>query len=305
MAKQRGLKTIAKVQVNCSWEMSAVPYLPVMNLVAQHCSNLAQANIDGLMLSWSVGGYPSPNLQLASEFQSQPVPTVDQALTKVAQERYGLNATPDVLAAWSKFSTAFTEYPFHAGFVYNGPVQCGPANLLYPEPTGYGATMVGFPYDDVDGWRAIYPADVLAGQFEKIATGWREGLRAFQDADFKVETDAQRANLREDMGLAQAAYAHFRSVANQIRFILARNALLSGSLKEAERQAQIDIIRKVATGEIYNAKALFSLTRNDPRIGFEASNHYYYLPLDLVEKVVNCRYVMDVWLPRISARNGQ
>ncbi|MHC4518601.1 MAG: hypothetical protein ACYTAS_08440 [Planctomycetota bacterium] len=58
LAKQRGLKTIAKVQVNCSWELSAVPFLPVMNLVAEHCNNLTKAGVDGLMLSWTVGGYP-------------------------------------------------------------------------------------------------------------------------------------------------------------------------------------------------------------------------------------------------------
>jgi hypothetical protein len=299
MAKQRGLKTIAKVQVNCSWELSAVPYLPVMNLVAQHCSNLAQADIDGLMLSWSVGGYPSPNLQLASEFQSEPAPTMDQALKKVARERYGSGAAPDVLAAWSKFSTAFTEYPFHAGFVYNGPVQCGPANLLYPEPTGYKATMVGFPYDDVDGWRAIYPADVLAGQFEKVAAGWQEGLSVFQQAMTKAGIAAQQANLHDDLGLAEAAGLHFRSVANQIRFILARNALLKG----ADRDTQVQAIRRILSDEIACAKRLFVLTRDDPRIGYEASNHYYYLPLDLVEKVINCRYVMDIWLPRLPAQH--
>jgi len=275
----------------------------VMNLVAQHCSNLARADIDGLMLSWSVGGYPSPNLQLVSEFQSQPTPTVDQALAKVAQGRYGPSAAPDVLAAWSKFSTAFTEYPFHAGFVYQGPVQCGPANLLYPEPTGYKATMVGFPYDDVEGWRAIYPAQVLAGQFEKVAAGWGEGLSVFQEAMSKAGTPAQQASLREDRGLAEAAGLHFRSVANQIRFLLARNALLSGSLKGAEREAQVQTIRRIVSDEIDCAGRLFTLTRQDPRIGFEASNHYYYLPLDLVEKVINCRYAMDVWLPRISAQH--
>jgi len=300
LARQRGLKTIAKVQVNCSWELSAVPYLPVMYLVAQHCSNLAKADIDGLMLSWSVGGYPSPNLQLVSEFQSQPVPTVDQALAKVARERYGSDAAPDVLAAWSKFSTAFTEYPFHTGFVYQGPMQWGPANLLYPEPTGYRATMVGFPYDDVDGWRAIYPTDVLAGQFEKIVSGWSEGLSAFQNAMSKSGTSAQQANLREDSGPAEAAGLHFRSVANQIRFTAARNTLLSGSLKGAEREARVQTVRTIVADEIESAKRLFVLTREDPRIGFEASNHYYYLPLDLVEKVVNCRYAQNVWLPRVS-----
>jgi len=165
--------------------------------------------------------------------------------------------------------------------------------------------MVGFPYDDVDGWRAIYPVDVLAGQLEKVAAGWAEGLSVLQEAQIKAQTRSGRTNLREDLGLAQAAGLHFRSVANQIHFILARNALLSGALKDTERKAQIDAIKKVATAEMHDARALFYLTRNDPRIGFEASNHYYYLPLDLVEKVVNCRYAMDVWLPRISAGHEQ
>ncbi len=294
LAKKRGLKTVAKIQANCTWELSAVPYLPVMNLVAQHCANLADADVDGLMLSWSVGGYPSPNLQLVRSFDAKPRPTVDQALAQVAEARYGADAAPTVLKAWSKFSAAFTEYPFHGGLVYNGPMQCAPANLLYPQPTKYRATMVGFPYDDLDGWRAVYPAQVLAGQFERIAAGWEEGLSLLHAA-------AENANLREDAGLAEAAGLHFRSTASQIRFILARNTLLSGSLKGNERQAQIDGIRQAATTEIQTAKRLYALVCRDSRIGFEASNHYYYLPLDLVEKVVNCDYVLNTWLPKASA----
>jgi hypothetical protein len=301
LAKKRGLKTIAKIQANCTWELSAVPYLPVMNLVAQHCANLADADIDGLMLSWSVGGYPSPNLQLVRGFDAEPRPTVDRALAQVAEARYGADAAPAVLKAWSKFSTAFAEYPFHGGLVYNGPMQCAPANLLYPVPTKYRATMVGFPYDDLDGWRVVYRPEVLARQFEKIATGWDEGLSLLQAAAEKAHAPAQQANLREDAGLAEAAGLHFRSTASQARFILARNALLSGSPKGSERRAQIDGLRQAAATEIQTAKRLYALVCRDSRIGFEASNHYYYLPLDLVEKVVNCDYVLNTWLPKASA----
>ena len=35
------------------------------------------------------------------------------------------------------------------------------------------------------------------------------------------------------------------------------------------------------------------MTKADSRIGFEASNQYYYLPLDLVEKVINCDYILQ------------
>jgi hypothetical protein len=205
------------------------------------------------------------------------------------------------MAAWSQFSNAFGEYPFDAGYVYRGPTQCGPANLLYPEPTGYRATMVGFPYDDVDGWRARYPADVLAAQFAKMAAGWEAGLADYRKALDKTHTAVELANANDDLRVAEAVGLHFDSVANQIQFILARNALRSGKLSTAERDVEVRLIERTVRDEIDNAKRLFTLTREDPRIGFEASNHYYYLPLDLVEKVINCEYVLKEWLPRWSA----
>jgi hypothetical protein len=45
--------------------------------------------------------------------------------------------------------------------------------------------------------------------------------------------------------------------------------------------------------EIELARRQHKLQSLDSRIGFEASNHYFYVPLDLVEKVVNCRWLME------------
>jgi hypothetical protein len=100
--------------------------------------------------------------------------------------------------------------------------------------------------------------------------------------------------------VARAVGLHFESVANQIQFVLARNALLSGKLGTPERDAKVHLINEIAADEIGNARRLFTLAREDSRIGFEASNHYYYLPLDLVEKVINCEYILNVWLPQWS-----
>ena len=296
-ARERGLKTIAKVQVNCTWELSAMPYLPVMGLVAEHLDNLTRAGIDGTMLSWTLGGYPSPNLQLVREFGRQPLPTRDEALRHVAESRFGPAAADDAMKAWLAFSRAFAEFPFHVGYLYAGPSQVGPANLLYAEPTGYHATMVGFPYDDVNGWRAVYPAEVLAGQFEKVAEGWQEGIDLMRNALSKRETPAHRKNVADDLRIAEAAYTHFKSVANQVRFVLLRDASPagreSGRTSSAELRQLLDK-RIIVRDEIELAKRLFRLTREDARIGYEASNHYYYYPLDLVEKVVNCEYVLSL-----------
>ena len=161
-AKEAGLKTVAKVQLNNSWEFAAVPYLPVMDLVARHCRNLASAGVDGMMLSWSQGGYPSPNLEIAARFRMQPTPSVDEVLDALAVERYGVEGAPLARKAWTAFSTAFQQYPFDVPVLYLCPVHLGPANPLYLEKTGYAATMVGgIPYDDLKAWRGQYPADVF------------------------------------------------------------------------------------------------------------------------------------------------
>jgi hypothetical protein len=267
LARRAGLKTSAKVQLNVTGEMSAVPWLPVPDLVAEHCDNLNAAGVDGMMLSWSLGGYPSPNLDVAARIGSGK--TREEALDEVARSRYGAAAAPHARRAWALFSDAFREYPYDGGVVYTCPAQFGPSNLLYARRTGYAATMIGFPYDDLDRWRGPYPAEVFASQFEKLSKGWEAGV-----AELKA------TGKEEDLRLATAAGLHFRSVANPARFVVARNANDPAAMA------------RVARDELAAARELFTLARDDSRIGFEPSNHYYYLPQDLVEKVINCDHLL-------------
>ncbi len=299
LARKYGLKTSAKIQVNTTWELSTLPYLPVMNLVAEHCENLTREDAHALMLSWTLGGCPSPNLKLVKLFSQQPAPAAGEALTQIATEFYGANAAPDILEAWTRFSNAFTEYPFHPSTLYFSPVQLGPANLLYPFATGHRATMVGYAYDDLKTWTSVYPVEVLASQFEKIATGWQPGLAAFERGMAKTTTRSQTANVTTDLRLAEAAYLHFKSVVNQARFTQARNELSNNTFSADERRQRIKIMQSAAADELELAKRLHRLAKEDSRIGFEATNQYHYLPLDLVEKVVNCEYLLRNWFSSV------
>ncbi|MBI4581945.1 MAG: hypothetical protein HY718_19765 [Planctomycetes bacterium] len=301
-AKKAGLKTVAKIQANCTWELSAVPYLPVMDLVARHCEGLVECGVDGMMLSWTLGGCPSPNLELVNMFSRRPAPTAKEALRELAIRRYGPKAAEHVLAAWSAFSRGFSEFPYHGSFLYGGPMQVGPANLLYAEPTGYHATMVGFPYDDVNHWRTVYPAPVFVGQLTKVVDGWGEGLEIWRRVVEAAEAPQERENARRDAGLARAAFLHLQSAVHQARFTLARNALKSAT-QPAERDTAVAEMARAARDETSTARDMFGLTRGDSRIGYEASNHYYYYPFDLVEKVINCGYILDNWLPKQARRS--
>jgi hypothetical protein len=294
LAKAAGHKTVAKVAFNNTWELSSVPFIPVMDLVARHCQRLSAAGVDGKMMSWSLGGYPSPNLQVAQRFAEQPGATVDSVLAAIAQERYGQAAAPAMRLAWAAFSNAFEEFPYGGSVMYHAPQQFGPANLLYLRPTNYASTMVGFPYDHLSGWRGEYPPEVLAGQFALVARGWAEGLEHFEKGLATIAKE-HRDTAESDLRVARAVYLHFASVANQIRFIVARDALDRADREGEEREQLLAEIQDLLEREIDLARELYTVARQDSRIGYEASNHYYYVPQDLIEKVINCEYLQQAF----------
>jgi hypothetical protein len=302
-ARRRGIRTLAKVQCGNTWELSAVPYIPAVANVARHAANLRRQGVDGLMLGWTLGGYPSPNLEVVAEIAAThpngPAPDPQSAMSRVAARRFGEVMATAVVRAWEGYSRAFSEFPFHGGLVYEAPMQLGPANLLWAEPTGYRATMVGFPYDHLDGWRAVYPPEVFVSQFEKVASGFEQAHAALtarlQECRRQLTADQQAAALHE-LDVGEAAAIHFRSTANQARFVMARSRL-----KEAKARPEIESacaeLERMLRAEMALARRLHAIQSRDSRIGFEASNQYYYVPADLAEKVLNCHYLLDHWLP--------
>ena len=294
VALDTGLPIGTEIQFNNTCEIASLPYIPVMDLVAEHCSNLASRHkLDAMLIGWTMGGYPSPNFQLAQQFSREPVPTLAQALDTVALERFGPDGAQHARKAWTQMSNGFREYPFHISVVYTSPVQWGSANPMYGARTGYSATMWGIPYDDLNGWRGPYPPDVFAKQFEKVADGFRTGIEEFALAVEK-SPPAMQDEAKADLRLARAAANHFQAVANQSRYVAARNELAeqTATLPAEAAAALRSQMQGSLEDEIKLAHELFQLTREDSRIGFEPSCQYFYLPLDLVEKVINCRWLL-------------
>ena len=291
-AKKLGMKAVAKVQLNCTWEIAAVPYVPVMNLIAEHCENLKRQDIDGMLLSWTLGGYPSPNLEIPKLFDHDPVPSKGEVLDELARKWYGAEGAAVAREAWTILSEAYREYPYSGSVVYNAPVQMGPANLLRFEPTGYAATMVGLPYDDLNAWRGHYPPEIFAGQFDKMAKGFAEGIEKLERA-VALAPRPHRYDIEAELRYANVCRLHFASVANQVRFTMLRNernaAETSAERKETLRKEMIPIVEN----ELALAQELYRVTLGDSSIGFESTNQYFYVPNDLLEKMVSCRKILD------------
>ena len=197
--------------------------------------------------------------------------------------------------AWTAFSTAFQQYPFDCAVLYLCPVHVGPANPLYLEKTGYAATMTGIPYDDLKAWRGPYPADVFAAQFEKVARGWQSGIADLGSG--RAAGAPQTAATRRRRNCDSPAWRPFISSRWSTRrgtsppatpWRTGRRPFPPSSGNACGRCA-----KAACKSEIALARRLFPLAQEDSRIGFEAANQYFYVPLDLAEKVINCRWLLE------------
>jgi hypothetical protein len=89
------------------------------------------------------------------------------------------------------------------------------------------------------------------------------------------------------MSVATAAAIHFRTTANQARFVELRE-----QLQKSPDTSLRDEIIQVLRSEIDLARQLYRIQSADSRIGFEATNHYFYIPQDLLEKIINCEHLL-------------
>lgn len=97
-------------------------------------------------------------------------------------------------------------------------------------------------------------------------------------AQKKITADKVAA-LNDLMNVAEAVYCHFRSTYLQIRFVRMRDS------------GEKNIVLAILDEEIELATRLMDVVMRDSRIGFEASNHYYYTVADLKEKILNCEFI--------------
>lgn len=288
IAREEGLKCIAKVQVNCTWEMAVVPQLPVMDLIAGHADNLTSCDVDGVMLSWSLGGYPSENLKLFQSFRKGT--DASEAVERLAVEEYGAQAGPLVREAWKECSEGFSNYPFSMHVVYYSPHHVGPSNPFLLKPSGYVSTMVGFPYDHWEGWRSVYPIDVWIDLFDKCADGFERGTVLLQEA-VSVADRKTKENVRTQLIRAEAVRIHLQSCAEQARFYVARDRWLQTD-DPSEKAECIEIMRNACRKEQQLILDMLPVLSADSSVAYESSNQYFYLTCDLIEAYISIDHVL-------------
>ncbi|HOQ31538.1 MAG TPA: hypothetical protein PLA12_03395 [Candidatus Hydrogenedens sp.] len=302
MAQKYGHPIFAKLQIGTTWELGSVPYIPVLDNVATHAINLREKHLNGCMLGWTLGGYPSPNMQVFNLLMDNPEYDKETALLQTAEKRFGKALAPIMVKVWKQITQAFKEYPFHIIVVYQSPVHVGPSNPLWVKPTGYIATMTGFPYDDVKNWCGVFPPEIFANQMEKVSRGFMNSLEMIKTemGNINIDNPKYKKNVEQECRVIEVCALHYESTANQARFVLLRNELTNNNVSDDRKKQIIEELKQIIQREKELAIREYNIQIADSRFGFEATNHYFFVPLDLVLKSLNCEELLNNWIPQIS-----
>lgn len=268
-AKNTGHKIWAKVQLNNSWECSAVPFIPAFDLMLEHIENVKKLGVDGVMTGWSLGGYPGGALPLCNSACG--AEKFDDAVWY--EKTYG-NRSSEIKKAVKIFSEAFKEFPFSIDSLYFGGHNLGAGNLWSLDKQNRTSTMVCYTFDDCEKYVSPYGVKIYEEQLKRLCVKWKEGLKI-------IENIGGNAAVAEFVNCAEGCYCHFESALNLTIF----------SEKKADKAVNKEILHKCVESERGTVKKLYSLISKDPKIGFEMTNHYYYNANLLLEKLVNLKEI--------------
>jgi hypothetical protein len=282
LARARGLPVMGKAQIGTTWELGTVPFLPVPDLVAEKLSAFTKNSLHGGLLSWTLGSCPSMNWELLSIVDRHPDIDSLHAVQTLAAERYGKGSAASVAQAWGVFSAAFKEYPFSNSVVYSSFVQEGAAQRLYLTPSGFTPRIMN-NFDSLR-WTAPFEPMQIAAAFSQIGHAWENGAAMFRTAIAEMNGPAKQVAER-DLVIMEAAAIHFQSIGLLVEFYEMRDRNPRSVLARSRW-------RKNIAAQLALAERFLRLCRRDSRIGFEASVGYFYLPLDVREKIAACRYLL-------------
>lgn len=263
-AKATGHKIWAKIQVNNSWECAGVPYVPAFDLMVEHVENVKKLGVTGLMMGWSLGGYPGGALSVCNAVCAEGAFDEEKWYTseyekdaKIAREAVKI------------FSEAYGEYPFSISSIYCGGQHLACGNMWSLEADDRPSTMVCFSRDD-SVWAYPYGIDGYIHQMTLLLEKWSIGQKllgsSFGNAAFE---ELKRA--------AEGVFLQLSAAKNLAEFVKYK-----GSAKENKAQI-LDVIE----AERDTTKKLYELSSKDAKIGYEISNHYFYNANLLLEKFLN------------------
>ena len=286
----------AKLQVGCSHENAAVPFMPVPENLYDKYKFMAQNNVTAAMQCWYFGNYPGLMNKAAGKLSFMPFPEDPIKFLENLARPDWRNDAPIVAAAWHNFSMAYRHFPGNLAFEWYGPLHNSIAwpLHLYPvnEPIAPSWILKNFP--EVSGDRigeslgychTLKEALELCQSMSKL---WNQGLeQLLAIKEFYLDNPARL----KDISLSLAIGLQMASTCNVLEFYSLREEMFFTKKDNLKQMA------KLVEDEIKNSKEMLQLCLEDCRLGYHSeAEGYHFFPaklegrIKLLEELLTCDF---------------
>jgi len=284
--KARGGRVYAKLQLGTTHEDPTVPYLPVMQKVAQKYKSLREHGVSGLMTCWNFGNMPSRVTELSGLLSWNPQPEdLEGELLGLARRDFG-EAAESAVEAWRHFSLAWEDFPGSIPVMYFGPIGRGPAWHFHLEKIDRGMTYSWYILKDVNGdsldWTEPFGPEAVIRCLEAQLGRWRRGVEVLAKAPGPRRAD-QAENLALEIGLGRIVACQITTAIHVAKFLLDRNRMYE-TADLAEKRRLLDRLVDILKKEKANCLESLPLVDRDSRLGFHGEAYGYMFNRELIEK---------------------
>ncbi|MBQ6596933.1 MAG: hypothetical protein IJH79_05210 [Lentisphaeria bacterium] len=290
----------AKLQVGCSHENAAVPFIPVPENLYDKYKFMHEHGVSAAMQCWYFGNYPGLMNKAAGELSFEPFASHAQDfLTALARPDWGKNA-PKAAAAWNYFSQAYRQFPANLSFEWFGPLHhciAWPLHLFpVDEPISPSWILKNFP--EVSGDRigeCLGYHHTLSEALElctNMSDTWQKGVELFEALRSEYSDNPPRL---ADINLAKAAGLQMKSTKNLLRFYFLREDMIYS------RKDHLAEMKAIVEEEIVNSQAMLDLCRTDCRLGYHSeAEGYLFFPEKLRARIQLLHELLDEDFPRFD-----
>lgn len=267
----------AKLQVCCSHEDAAVPFIPVPDNLCRKYQSLHEYKVETVLQCWYFGNYPGLMNRMAGrlsawDFQKDE----DSIMLEQARPDWGKYA-PQAVKAWKLFGEGYREFPANIAFAWYGPLHNSivwPLHL-YPVDQPIAPSWILKHFPEISGDRIgeclifKHTLQEAVTLIEKMNEAWQKGMTELLPLReiFKDVTARQR-----DIDLAEAIGIQIRSTLNMLKFYAMREDMLY------YKNDHLRSMRDIVLDEIELSRQMIVLCSKDSRLGYhsEAENYLFY-----------------------------
>ena len=275
----------AKLQVGCSHENAAIPFMPVPENLYDKYRFMASRDVSAAMQCWYFGNYPGLMNKAAGSLSFLPFPEdAETFLEELARPDWRQDA-PLVASAWHDFSQAYRKFPGNLAFEWYGPLHnCIAWPLhLFPVNEPIAPSWILKNYPEVSGDRigeCLGFGHTLAEALtlcRMMNDRWQTGLEKLLPLEkYYTHSPARLA----DIGLARAIGLQMKSVCKVLEFYSLRQEMFYTKRNHLDRMAEL------VRAEMANSSAMIGLCKQDCRLGYHSeAEGYLFWPEKLEARI--------------------